>query len=230
MKTLQSSLIRAIVAIIVGTLIIKYREETVRWLTIACGTLFFISGLISCAVYYSNRKSVKEQLNAEGKSITPATSAGLPLVGAGSIILGAILAFMPSTFVTGLMYTLAAILILGAVNQYINLGMASRWYHVGWFYWLLPTIILLIALFVIFKPFEVAAAPLFILGWCMLLYGVAECLSGIKAHKAERQKRIQEEAAVNTSDTSSQIEQIEEAEAEEVVSEETTPSTPPQQP
>ena len=148
MKTLQSSLIRAIVAIIVGTLIIKYREETVRWLTIACGTLFFISGLISCAVYYSNRKSVKEQMNAEGKSITPATSAGLPLVGAGSIILGAILAFMPSTFVTGLMYTLAAILILGAVNQYINLGMASRWYHVGWFYWLLPTIILLIALFV----------------------------------------------------------------------------------
>jgi hypothetical protein len=137
---------------------------------------------------------------------------------------------MPSTFVTGLMYTLAAILILGAVNQYINLGMASRWYHVGWFYWLLPTIILLIALFVIFKPFEVAAAPLFILGWCMLLYGVAECLSGIKAHKAERQKRIQEEAAANTSDTSSQVEQIEEAEAEEVVSEETTPSTPPQQP
>ena len=204
MKTLQSSLIRAIVAIIVGTLIIKYREETVRWLTIACGTLFFISGLISCAVYYSNRKSVKEQMNAEGKSITPAT--------------------------TGLMYTLAAILILGAVNQYINLGMASRWYHVGWFYWLLPTIILLIALFVIFKPFEVAAAPLFILGWCMLLYGVAECLSGIKAHKAERQKRIQEEAAANTSDTSSQVEQIEEAEAEEVVSEETTPSTPPQQP
>ena len=94
----------------------------------------------------------------------------------------------------------------------------------------LPTIILLIALFVIFKPFEVAAAPLFILGWCMLLYGVAECLSGIKAHKAERQKRIQEEAAANTSDTSSQVEQIEEAEAEEVVSEETTPSTPPQQP
>ena len=65
MKTLQSSLIRAIVAIIVGTLIIKYREETVRWLTIACGTLFFISGLISCAVYYSNMKSVKEQMNAD---------------------------------------------------------------------------------------------------------------------------------------------------------------------
>ena len=47
MKILQSSLVRAVMAFAVGALIIKYREETVHWLTVVIGALFFVSGLIS---------------------------------------------------------------------------------------------------------------------------------------------------------------------------------------
>lgn len=51
MKVLQSSLLRAICAIVVGALLVKYREQTVTWMTIAIGVLFFISGVFSCASY-----------------------------------------------------------------------------------------------------------------------------------------------------------------------------------
>ena len=117
------------------------------------------------------------------------------LVGFGSIILGVILALMPTTFITGLQYVMAAMLVLGAVNQFVNLAQASRWCHVGWFYWLLPVVVLLVALFMIWRPIETAAAPLFIIGWCMLLYGMAELLGGLMVWKADRIVRRMEREA-----------------------------------
>ena len=52
MKTLASSLLRALCAIAVGALLVKYREQTVEWITIAIGVLFFVSGVFSCATYF----------------------------------------------------------------------------------------------------------------------------------------------------------------------------------
>lgn len=180
---------RALVTIITGALIIKYREETVQWLTIAIGVLFFISGVISCAVWYSAKRGERKEENSSSGTSAPSYSRyfGFPFVGLGSIILGVILTVIPSTFITGLMYILAAMLILGAVNQYVNLGMATRWCHVGWFYWILPTLILLVSLYVMFKPMETASLPLLIIGWCMLVYGVTECINTLKLHIARKQ-------------------------------------------
>ena len=53
MKNLLNSLVRAVMAFVVGALIIKFREETVHWLTIVIGALFFVTGLISVVI---NRK------------------------------------------------------------------------------------------------------------------------------------------------------------------------------
>ena len=102
---------------------------------------------------------------------------------------------MPTTFITGLQYVMAAMLVLGAVNQFVNLAQASRWCHVGWFYWLLPVVVLLVAIFMIWRPVETAAAPLFIIGWCMLLYGMAELLGGLMVWKADRIVRRMEREA-----------------------------------
>jgi len=208
MKILQSSLVRAIVAFVVGALIIKYREETVHWLTIVIGALFFVSGIVSVIL---NRKlktpsvynKVESTTTADSKEVSTNISAIEEqssgsflgsLVGFGSIILGIILALMPTTFITGLQYVLAAMLVLGAINQFVNLAQASRWCSVGWFYWLLPVVVLIVAVFMIWRPIETAAAPLFIIGWCMLLYGMAELLGGIMVWKANRiVKRMAEE-------------------------------------
>ena len=198
MKILQSSLVRAVMAFAVGALIIKYREETVHWLTVVIGALFFVSGLISVVLNRRPTPSLPKggSLESYSESNTDANQTPSPreggggwltsLVGFGSIILGVILALMPTTFITGLQYVLAAMLVLGAVNQFVNLAQASRWCHVGWFYWLLPVVVLLVAIFMIWRPVETAAAPLFIIGWCMLLYGAAELLSGVMVWKASR--------------------------------------------
>ena len=198
MKILQSSLVRAVMAFAVGALIIKYREETVHWLTVVIGALFFVSGLISVVLNRRPTPSLPKggSLESYSESNTDANQTPSPreggggwltsLVGFGSIILGVILALMPTTFITGLQYVLAAMLVLGAVNQFVNLAQASRWCHVGWFYWLLPVVVLLVAIFMIWRPVETAAAPLFIIGWCMLLYGAAELLGGVMVWKAGR--------------------------------------------
>ena len=207
MKILQSSLVRAVMAFVVGALIIKFREETVHWLTIVIGALFFVTGLISVVLNRRPTPSLPKggSLESYSESNTDANQTPSPreggggwlasLVGFGSIILGVILALMPTTFITGLQYVMAAMLVLGAVNQFVNLAQASRWCHVGWFYWLLPVVVLLVAIFMIWRPIETAAAPLFIIGWCMLLYGMAELLGGLMVWKADRIVRRMEREA-----------------------------------
>ena len=61
MKVLQISAVRAILVLVIGFLLVKYREETMTWMTITIGILFFLSGLFSCAVYYIEKERVKKQ-------------------------------------------------------------------------------------------------------------------------------------------------------------------------
>lgn len=56
MKVIHSSIFRAVCAIIVGVLLIQYREQTVTWITIAIGVLFFLSGVISLASYWAAKR------------------------------------------------------------------------------------------------------------------------------------------------------------------------------
>ena len=96
MKIFISFLVRALVAAIVGGLIIQYREDTVRWITIVSGIMFFVSGVISCAIYYSNKRMAdeKQTYQTDEKVFSVGLSPAFPLVGLGSIILGIILALM----------------------------------------------------------------------------------------------------------------------------------------
>ena len=46
MKILQTSVFRAVCAVIIGALLVRYRDEMVTWLTISIGVLFALSGII----------------------------------------------------------------------------------------------------------------------------------------------------------------------------------------
>lgn len=181
MKALQSSVFRALSAIIVGALLVKYREETVQWLTILIGIIFLVSGIISCIAYLTTRRKADdvEVFDAQGHPLTPPAQP-FPLVGIGSIILGGVLALSPNTFIGGLMYVLAVILILGALGQFFNLSVATRYAHIGFFWWMMPVIILIIGLVALVKPDIIATAPLFIIGWCLMVYGLVELVNAIK--------------------------------------------------
>lgn len=187
MKVLQSSVFRALCAIITGVLLVNNPDTTVKGITIAIGVLFLISGAISCAAYFMAKvhNDGIELYDAEGRLIM-ADKPVFPIVGLGSVLLGLILALMPSMFVKSLMYVLGAIIILGAINQYLTLINARKIMRVPMWFWLCPTIIFITGLFVIFKPMETAGLPLLIIGWCLLFYGLTEIINALKIHREKK--------------------------------------------
>lgn len=197
MKILQSSVFRAISAIAIGILLIKYPDNTVTWITVAIGVLFFLSGIISVVVYINARRNTSEYkiTDAEG-NIVAGEHPTFPIVGIGSIILGAILALTPNIFITALMYIIGGMLILGAINQYLNLVHARKYGHIGFGYWIFPSVILITGIYVMVRPMDPASVAMLILGWCTLLYGVTEMINSLKFHSDKRKYVKAQEIAV----------------------------------
>lgn len=204
MKVLQISAIRAIIVLVTGFLLVRYREETMTWMTITVGILFLLSGLVSCIAYYFEKEKVAKKTakaeQQEGQQEENLKSPSFPIAGVGSIALGIILAVMPNTFITWVVYILAALLILGAVNQFMNLARSRQYARVPVYMWLFPTVILAIAILLISKPIETAQLPLLVLGWAFMYYGVLEFILIIRMHLVRKSYEKAEEAKVVTGD------------------------------
>ncbi len=187
MKIFQSSIFRALCAIVIGALLIKYPQEGVTWLTMAIGGLFLLSGIIALIAYWQAKRHANEYTitDQEGRIIS-GSQPTFPIVGAGSVILGLILTLSPNAFINGLMYMLAAVLILGGITQLMSLIAARRLGSIPFGYWVAPSLILLTGLFVVFKPMETAEMPLLILGWCSILYGVIELINTLKIYRIRK--------------------------------------------
>ena len=197
MKILQSSVFRSISAIAIGCLLIKYPDNTVTWITVAIGILFLLSGLISLIVYVHARKNVSEfKIMDMNGHVIAGEKPTFPIVGVGSLILGAMLALTPNVFITALMYIIGGILILGAINQFMNLVNARKYGQVSFGFWVFPSVVLLIGLYVIIKPMAPASMAMLILGWCSLLYGVTELVNSLKFHADKRKFRQAQEVPV----------------------------------
>lgn len=196
MKVFRSCIFRALCAIVIGALLVKYREQTVTWITILIGVIFLVSGIISLTAWFSaKRKSSTGEVDlydAQGNLLTP-PAPPFPIVGLGSVILGAVLALFPNGFVNGLMYVLAVILILGALSQFFNLTVARRFARIGIVWWILPTLVLLVGLIAVVRPSSIASAPLLVLGWCMIVYGVVDLINSMKIHQCRKELRKKSE-------------------------------------
>ena len=205
MKVLQISAIRAIIVLVTGFLLVRYREETMTLMTITVGILFLLSGLVSCIAYYFEKEKVaKKTAKAEQQEAQQEEenlkSPSFPIAGVGSIALGIILAVMPNTFITWVVYILAALLILGAVNQFMNLARSRQYARVPVYMWLFPTVILAIAILLISKPIETAQLPLLVLGWAFMYYGVLEFILIIRMYLVRKSYEKAEDAKVVTGD------------------------------
>ena len=225
MKIFQSSIFRAICAIVIGVLLLKFPQDGVTWLTMAIGALFLLSGVVALIAYWHARRHAGDYTitDQEGRIISGGGQPTFPVVGAGSIILGLVLVLTPNAFINGLMYMLAAVLILGGITQLMSLIAARRLGRIPFGYWVCPSLILLTGLFVILKPMESAEMPLMILGWCSLLYGVIELINTLKIYRirktADRQRdalaRQQSQEGPVVEEISSEINQPEQPGEEE---------------
>lgn len=211
MKILTYSIFRALCAIAVGALLVKFREQMVEWMTIAIGVLFFISGAIAMIASMSKKKvspNLNDNPNPNDSEVVPvnvdvdveketsnlksptSTRTGWgwgSFVGMGCMILGLILALMPKTFVDFLVYIISAFLIIGAIQQFATLAVARRNGAVGFFYWVMPTILFILGCIALFKPTVFASAPLFFIGWFLIIYGIVECVNALKARSNRKQ-------------------------------------------
>lgn len=188
MKLIQSSIFRALCALAVGVLILKFPQDGVTWLTMAIGALFLLSGVIALIAYWQSRKRAGEYTitDREGRVVS-GSQPTFPVVGAGSLIFGLTLVVTPGVFVNGLMYVIGIVVILGGVTQLMSLIAARRLGSVPFGFWICPSIVMLTGLFVLLKPMETAELPLVILGWCSLLYGVTEILNSLKIWSLRKQ-------------------------------------------
>lgn len=219
MKALQGPIFRAIVAIVVGALLIKFRNDTLHWLTVAVGALFFASGVVSCLGYLLERRRVQQAMQADACADTDAPRPRMPffpIVGVGSGILGAILMCMPDSFIESVAIVLSVILALGALGQLITLGQARRYAAFPLIFWLFPLITLTVAVIILVNPKDAMTMPLLVIGWCMIFYGVVEAVNALKVHQLRRAfERAEEQriAAATQSADSEEAEILEEGES-----------------
>ncbi len=203
---MKASIFRALFAIVAGVLLIKYREEMVKWLTIAVGVVFFISGIISIISYCVRRNSQEKPV--------------FPIVGIGCAALGIILALIPYTVAEYLVYVFAFVLILGAVSQFVLLIRVRLSYG----FWVMPILLFLFGLLAIFYPHAIASAPFVFVGVAAIVYGCSEFVSAVKAHRVAKTTLVAE--PINEQ---KQIEAIHPIEDAEIV-EETEAETPAEAP
>ena len=179
-KLFHSSLFRALCAIVVGVLILKFPQDGLHWLTMAVGEIFLISGIVALVAYWFARRHSSDYVVTDQRGrIVSSGQPTFPIVGAGSILLGLVLVIAPGRFVDGLMYVLGGIMILGGLQQLINLVVIRKLGRVSFFFWICPVLILLTGFYVIMKPMETAELSLQILGWCSLVYGVTEIINSL---------------------------------------------------
>ncbi len=201
MTLIQHSIFRALCAIAVGALLVSYPDKVVTWITITIGVLFFLSGIVATVMAYVKHSSVQRlRKEAEEKaqmtdgehsdaSDIPQgqTGCGLSMVvSCGCILLGVVLALMPTQFANYLMYMLSAFLILGAIQQYFVLGLAHKEDSVGLVWWVMPSLLLIAGIFIMINPQQVIKIPALFIGCCMLVYGVVEVLNGIKSYRCHK--------------------------------------------
>ena len=187
MKIIGSYFLRALCAIAIGVLLLRTPDSTVEWITVAIGVLFFVSGAISCLDYLNKLRLHRSErtIDAEGK-VVDHPRPFLPIVGIGSMLLGVILAIMPRTFVSSLMYVLAIVVIIGALHQMYTLINARRYGPLSAGYWVLPILLLLAGIFTLVKPMAAASTPLVIIGVCLIIYGLTECVNSLAIYQRRK--------------------------------------------
>lgn len=197
---MKNSIFRALCAIAVGVLLVKYRQEMVQWMTVTIGILFLLSGIVAIAMSFGAKRAgrKKNTTDSDDDSITelqhgqpsPSSSYGAwgwgLFAGTGSIVFGLVLALMPGTFVDFLVYILSAILIIGAAQQFFTLTFAYRFAHIGFIYWVIPALLLVAGIVAIAYPKLIASAPLLFIGWCMIFYGLIDFFNALKLYNCQK--------------------------------------------
>lgn len=190
MNSLLSPLLRALGAVVLGALLVFRGEQMLYWLVMGIGVVLLISGVVAVATWWTRQRTVAQPtitvLDSAGRPLTPQQRPFFPVAAVGGLVLGAVMAFQPSLFISSITTLLALLLIVAGLGQFFTLAVATRFARVGLVWWLLPAAVLVVGLVALFKPMYIATAPLLVMGWCMIVYGVVDTINAIKVRRCRK--------------------------------------------
>ncbi|MCR4603903.1 MAG: DUF308 domain-containing protein [Prevotella sp.] len=207
MKLFRISIIRAIAALVVGVLLLKYDSAVLKGLTIALGVMFLIAGVVSLVGWVNTRrKSVDFRVydNGEESGAAESTQPMFPIAGLGSLLLGLILALTRSDdYLEWAMYLVGGVLVLAALNMLMNLNAARKMEPVAGWMWIVPLLIVVASVLAMLKGLVPAATCTMILGITALVYAVFELVysfvfSGIRKRYEKTQTQVRHASQVST--------------------------------
>ena len=166
-KAVDVLVLRSVFAFLLGTILILWSGEAIRFLVIIIGIFFILLGLIPIILYLTRNRKIFPHIS-------------FPHFGLFILMFGLSLVVYPDFFVNVLMYLLGIILVIGGFQQISTLFGASKWTTVPAVLYLLPTLILIAGILVLFNPFGAAESIFILAGITCLIYGIADFVSRLK--------------------------------------------------
>lgn len=173
-----SVMLRCLTAVMVGILLIIYKSAVMPFIVRLIGVAFLLPGLIAVGLRLFAVK------NGEGNlfSINMLTSLG-------SVAFGAWLLFAPDFFVAVLMNMLGVMLMLAGVYQIVMLVKLRKYdFCPSVYYYIMPTLTVLLGIFVLFNPFEAATLSFFIMGVGAVIAGISDFMGSMLLRKVSTEE------------------------------------------
>ena len=139
----KGAVLRAILAIIFGSVLIVWPEKALVYIVMAIGVVFLMTGIAAFIVSSKHRGDSNKGM--------------LPVTGVGSMVLGVILICIPLTFAAVLVFMLGLMLVIAAIGQFFTLSLARQMGPVSGISYLFPILILAAGIIILFNPFETVA-------------------------------------------------------------------------
>lgn len=158
MDYLKQSLVRSVLALLIGIVLLVWPNEAVHYFFLVFGILLLVSGGDSIWRFVSARKS--------GDILTPLLAMGIC-----EVLIGAVFVVNPEILMNFLILIFGLILLF--VGAYEVILLVSYKQRFGWYY-LLPLVVLLMGILLLVNPFSATQAILVMLfGISVILYGVS---------------------------------------------------------
>ena len=183
------AILRAVIALVIGFLLVLNPETATCIIVVLIGILFLLFGIVS--VIY-NIKAVKsiERFSKDRQLQFPITSVGC-------ILFGLVLSLMPSAFLKISMFILGAFLVLAGAFQIVSFRLCSKNVHTPMPFYVISALVMLAGIFIFINPIESASLPAIVLGTSFIVYGVMETVLSVQTMISnKRLKKAEAEYAV----------------------------------
>lgn len=184
---------RAILAIVVGAVLVVWPGVALRYIVMFIGAMFLITGLFAFIVSNRNREDHRRSL--------------VPFSGIGSMALGVLLLCYAKSFTTIFMFILGFILVVAAIGQFVALATARQYGAVSPVSYLFPVLIFIAGIVVLFDPFASAEGVLIFFGIAAIFYGITDLINQSVIRKMRR--NAEEQERIEKMETEPEVEDVE---------------------